>query len=137
MQRDKEVTSEIMRSIKSKNTRPELILGKALWSKGYRYRKHYKIRGKPDFVFVSKKVAIFCDGDFWHDNNWRLRNLPSLEAELDSYSHFWANKIKCNIERDKEVNFQLKREGWTVLRFWESEIKKNIEEVIRTVSYYL
>ena len=71
--RSKEITSRIMSSIKSKDTKPEKILGSSIWKKGLRYRKHYKIRGKPDFVFVSKRVVIFCDGDFWHGNNWKIR----------------------------------------------------------------
>ena len=67
--RDPKVTSRIMSSIHSKNTRPEILFGKILWKNNLRYRKHYAIAGKPDFVIVSSKLAIFVDGDFWHGNN--------------------------------------------------------------------
>lgn len=128
------VTSKIMASIHSKNTKPEKLLAQAMWSIGLRYRKQYKIVGKPDFVFIKAKVAIFCDGDFWHGNNWKLRGLSNLEEELSSYSDFWKAKILKNIERDVFVNEQLKSMGWNVLRFWESDIKKDISSIVRTIS---
>lgn len=124
MPRDKSTTSKIMSSIKSKNTKPERHLGKAMWNLGLRYRKHYKIPGSPDFAFIRKKLAVFCDGDFWHGNNWRIRGLSNLDEELQSYSPYWRKKILDNIARDKRVNSLLTKQGWTVLRFWESEIKK-------------
>lgn len=116
-----------MSAVKSRNTSPERIMGSALWKLGLRYRKHYKIKGKPDFVFVSAKVAVFCDGDFWHGNNWRIRGMPSLEFELSQYDDFWRCKILKNIDRDRKVNSELKKQGWAVVRFWESEIKKSPE----------
>ncbi|WP_303675196.1 very short patch repair endonuclease [Vampirovibrio chlorellavorus] len=122
-----------MKTIKSKGTKPELLLGKALWADGLRYRKHYKIKGRPDFVFVGTKVAVFCDGDFWHGNNWSLRGLASLEEELLSYSEFWVTKIKRNVARDLETNKILEQEGWLVLRFWESEIYTNIEIIVQKI----
>ena len=131
--RSKEITSRIMSSIKSKDTKPEKILGSSIWKKGLRYRKHYKIRGKPDFVFVSKRVVIFCDGDFWHGNNWKIRGLNSFEEELESYSEYWKNKIKRNVERDKEVDTELRKQGWKVIRFWESDILKNPERCAKIV----
>ena len=135
--RSKELTSRIMSSIKSKDTKPEKILGSSIWKTGLRYRKHYKIKGKPDFVFVSKRVAIFCDGDFWHGNNWKIRGLNSFAEELDSYSEFWKNKIKRNVERDKEVEKELRKQGWTVIRFWESDILKNPERCAKIVFNYI
>lgn len=122
MARDSKITSRIMSSIKSSGTKPELVLGRALWALGLRYRKQYKIDGKPDFVFIRPRVAVFCDGDFWHGNNWRLRKLSSLEEELSGYTPFWREKILRNIERDKKVNQLLKEQGWEVVRFWESDI---------------
>lgn len=130
MARDKKTTSKIMSSIKSKNTKPELALRKVLWKRGLRYRIHYRISGKPDIAFVSKKVAVFCDGDFWHGNNWRLRGLASLEEELSGYSDFWREKITRNIARDKKVTKELKELGWIVLRYWESDIKKDVETIV-------
>lgn len=130
MKRDPQTVSKIMASIKSKDTAPELMLGRAMWKRGLRYRKHYKIFGKPDFVFVSKKIAIFCDGDFWHGNNWRLRSFDSLEDELATYTDYWKQKILRNIKRDQLVNDKLRSDGWLVLRFWESDILKAPETCV-------
>ena len=123
--RESATTYRIMSAIKSKDTRPEKLLGKAMWKEGLRYRKQYKIKGKPDFVFIRPKIAVFCDGDFWHGHNWAIRGLGSLEEELRQYSPFWRDKIEKNIARDKKVDEILSQEGWTILRFWESEIKKS------------
>ena len=123
--RKAEITHKIMSSIRSKDTIPEKTLGSAMWKHGLRYRKHYDIYGKPDFVFIRKKIAVFCDGDFWHGNNWRIRGLKNLDEELNGYNDFWKNKILKNISRDKSVNKQLKINGWCVMRFWESAIRKD------------
>lgn len=131
MTRDPKITHKIMSSIKSKNTEPELLLRKALWKRGLRYRVNYeKLIGKPDIVFTKARIVIFCDGDFWHGHNWALRGIPSLEDELASYSTLWKDKILKNIERDKKNNEVLKELGWTVIRFWESEIRKNLKECV-------
>ncbi|MBQ8599376.1 MAG: very short patch repair endonuclease [Oscillospiraceae bacterium] len=123
-----------MSSIKSKNTRPELILRKALWHRNIRYRVNYKeLPGKPDIVLTKQKIAIFCDGDFWHGHNWAVRGLPSLEDELKGYSEFWRNKILRNIKRDDDVNKQLNAMGWTVIRIWESDIKKDVNACVSII----
>jgi len=128
MARTPEITYKIMSAIKSKNTKPEKILRKELWARGMRYRVNYKLlKGKPDIVFIKAKIAVFCDGDFWHGHNWAIRGLPSLDAELEKYNKYWSLKILTNIERDKKVTFILESEGWTVLRFWESDIKENVK----------
>jgi DNA mismatch endonuclease (patch repair protein) len=129
--RDPKITHRIMSSIKSKNTRPELILRKALWRKNLRYRINYKkLPGKPDIVFTKKKIVIFCDGDFWHGHNWALRGLSSLEDELNGYSEFWRQKILRNIKRDNEINKDLTSRGCTVIRIWESDIKKDVNKCV-------
>ena len=136
--RDTKITSRIMSSIKSKNTKPEISLRKLLWERGYRYRIHYKkAYGKPDIVFIRKKIAIFVDGDFWHGNNWKIRGLSSLEEELKSYKPFWKEKILRNIQRDLTVTNHLKNEGWVVLRYWESDIKKSIETILEEITVNL
>ncbi len=133
MSRSPEITYKIMSAIKSEGTVPERLLGRAMWKLGLRYRKYYKIKGKPDFVFIKARIAVFCDGDFWHGHNWKIRGLSSLEEELASYSDFWRKKILRNIERDKEVNIYLKQEGWIVARFWESEIKANPDIIAQEI----
>jgi DNA mismatch endonuclease (patch repair protein) len=114
-----------MAAVKSKDTIPERLLGKAMWKLGLRYRKCYKIKGTPDFVFVKHKIAVFCDGDFWHGNGWRIRGFKNRKEEQATYSRFWANKVRENIQRDKAVNKYLRKNGWVVIRFWESQIKKS------------
>jgi DNA mismatch endonuclease (patch repair protein) len=132
--RTKEVTYKIMSAIKSKNTRPEKLFEKALKKSKIKYRKHYLIEGKPDFVILSKKVAIFIDGDFWHGNNWRLRGYKNRAQELKSYKKFWSDKIKNNVARDKKINRILRKKGWVVLRFWESRVKKNCSALISKIN---
>lgn len=127
MPRDTETTRKIMSAIHSIDTKPEIFLRKALWNKGLRFRIHHKLLpGKPDIVFTKAKIAVFCDGDYWHGHNWAIRGLPSLEAELAQYSEYWRNKIIRNVRRDLENTRKLEADGWTVLRFWESDIKRNV-----------
>ena len=111
---------EIMSKIRSKNTKLEIKFGREIWKKGLRYRKHYKIPGKPDFVFVSKKIAIFVDSCFWH-------KCPKHYREPASNRDYWIPKINRNVERDRETAEKLKKEGWTVLRFWEHEINEKMD----------
>ena len=133
-ERDPKVTHKIMSAIPSKDTEPELLLRKALWKENLRYRVNYKkLPGKPDVVFTKYRVAVFCDGDFWHGHNWAIRGLSSLEEELAGYSDFWRSKILRNMERDVEVNQALKAEGWTVIRIWESDIRTDVSKCVRIV----
>lgn len=96
--RDPKVTHKIMAAIPSKNTRPEVILRKALWNEGIRYRINYKrIPGKPDIAITKHKIAIFCDGDFWHGHNWAIRGYGSFEQELSRYNDYWKEKLLRNV----------------------------------------
>jgi DNA mismatch endonuclease Vsr len=113
-----------MSRIRNKDSEIELALRKELWSRGLRYRKNVKtVCGKPDIVFIGKKVAVFCDSEFWHGYEWTNRK-DAIKSNRD----FWLPKIERNMERDSEVNEALGKEGWTVLRFWGSEIRKNTKE---------
>jgi DNA mismatch endonuclease (patch repair protein) len=123
--RDPAITSRMMAAVRNKDSKAELVLRKALWARGLRYRKHVRMTGKPDLVFGPARVAVFVDGDFWHGNAWRLRNLPNMAAMFPHRTAWWIGKIKRNIERDAEVNSALQRTGWKVLRFWESDILRN------------
>ncbi len=116
---------EIMRKVRNKNTNIEILLRSALFKKGYRYRIKNNLFGKPDFIFPRKKIAIFCDGDFWHGKNFK--------KEKVNYKEFWVNKIEINKKRDKLVNKTLGKEGWIVLRFWKTDILKNIEGCIGVI----
>lgn len=113
-----------MKQVKSKGSKIEVMLMKELWSRGLRYRKNVKsVYGKPDIAFIGKKVAVFCDSEFWHGYNWEER-----KHDFKSHQEFWIPKIERNIERDREVTVKLELDGWTVLRFWGRDIKKNLSE---------
>lgn len=127
----KEQRRKNMQNIRSKNTSIEVILRKALWQKGYRYRKNYKgLPGNPDIVLTKYKIAIFCDGEFFHGKDWEVLK-PRLEKS--SNSEYWISKISRNCERDDEVNKKLLFEGWTVIRFWGKDIQNNTEECVKVV----
>ncbi len=111
-----------MQRIRSSDTEIEVLLRKALWKKGYRYRKNYrKLPGKPDIVLTKYKIAIFCDGEFFHGKDWEVLK-PRLEKSNNS--EFWIGKISRNRERDDEINKELLFLGWTVIRFWEMILRK-------------
>ena len=113
------------------NTKIEVILRKALWNAGFRYRKNYeKLPGKPDIALTKYKIAIFCDGEFFHGKDWEVLK-PKLEK--GNNPDFWIKKITRNQQRDEEVNKQLLFMGWTVIRFWGNEIKKNPEQCVKVV----
>lgn len=133
--RDPAVTSRIMAAVRSKDTTPEMVVRRALWARGYRYRVHYKrVPGKPDIAFPGLRLAVFIDGDFWHGNAWRVRELDSLEDLFPTRTDWWVSKIERNMERDEEVNQSLRDSGWTVLRVWESEVETDLEAVLRKIS---
>lgn len=118
-----------MQHNKSKNTSIEVMLGRALWQRGLRYRKHTKgVAGHPDFCFLKKRVAVFCDGEFWHGRDWQV-----AKTRIKSNREFWIAKIERNQTRDREITERLEREGWTVLRFWESDIRKHLDECANRV----
>ena len=113
-----------MQAIKNKDSNIEILLRKELWKRGLRYRKNCKdIYGKPDIVFKGKKIVVFCDSEFWHGYDWENR-----KNDFKSHQEFWIPKIERNMMRDKEVTEKLESEGWTVLRFWGTDIKKQTAE---------
>ena len=129
----KEQRYKNMSANKGKGTKLELLFGKLLWNAGVRYRKNDKtVFGKPDFVIRKMKIAIFCDGEFWHGRNWEER-----KNDHKSNCEFWHTKIERNIKRDNEVNEQLKAQGWTVFRFWETEITKESDKCLNRILNYM
>ena len=118
-----EKRSFLMSKIRSTQTKPEIILRKALWNHGLRYRINYKkLPGSPDIVFNKKKIAVFVDGEFWHGYNWEIK-----KEKIKTNREFWIPKIERNIQRDKEIEETLVLLGYKVMRFWEHEIKKNLK----------
>lgn len=129
----KEQRRKNMQNVRSKDTKAEIMLRKALWHKGIRYRKNYsKLPGKPDIVLIRQKIAIFIDGDFWHAR-WH-QDCPG--EQVQSNKMFWRKKLANNVQRDREINDILTDKGWLILRFWESDVKKNLDECLRTILQY-
>lgn len=126
-----EKTSHNMSKIRGKNTKIEIILRKALWEKGVRYRKNYKaVPGCPDIALTKYKIAIFCDGEFFHGKDWeRLKS----KLEQGKNSDYWIKKIERNRIRDKEKDAALRGLGWTVIHFWGKDILKETDECIRVI----
>lgn len=120
-----------MQHIRSSDTEIEIKLRKALWHSGIRYRKNYrKLPGKPDIAITKYKIAIFCDGEFFHGKDWdQLRE----KLTKSNNSNYWKKKIQRNIERDLEVDAAIKSLGWKVLRFWGNDIKKDLDACISVV----
>lgn len=131
MVRDSASVSKNMSKIHSKDTSIELILRKALWHRGYHYRKNLKtLPGSPDIVLTKYKIAIFCDSEFFHGKDWEVLK-PQLERGKNA--DFWIKKISRNQQRDEEVNKQLQYLGWTVIRFWGKDISKHTDECVQVV----
>lgn len=123
--------SYIMSRVRHEGTDIELTLRKALWHKGYRYRKNYrKLPGSPDIAITKYNIAIFCDAEFWHGKDWEVAR---SKLEKGSNSQYWIKKIERNRERDAETDRSLRALGWTVLRFWGKDILKHTDECVRIV----
>ena len=123
-----------MQAIKNKDSEIEILLRRELWRRGLRYRKNVKnVFGHPDIAFMGKKVAIFCDSEFWHGYDWEHR-----KNDIKSRRDFWIPKIERNMQRDVEVTGTLEAAGWIVLRFWGKEIKADVSkcaDIIETIDY--
>ena len=119
-----EQRSKIMRAVKSKDTSPEMIVRKLIYSLGYRYRLHYKdLPGKPDLVFLSRRKVVFVHGCFWHKHMCKRGNRIPRENR-----DYWVNKIQSNVARDERNINSLEENGWEVMVVWECEIKE-IEKI--------
>lgn len=117
---------------KKRDTTPEVFLRRALWREGLRYRVAVgSLPGKPDVVFPRQRVVIFCDGEFWHGRNWRTRRAKLLRGTNAAY---WIEKIERNVARDRATNAKLRRAGWRVLRFWESDVLRDTERIVKVIA---
>jgi DNA mismatch endonuclease, patch repair protein len=140
--RDPVITSRIMSAVSGRDTKPELALRSELHKRGLRFRVNYRgLIGRPDIVFAGPHVAVFVDGDFFHGHSWKARGFASFD---DQFNHrnadFWRAKIERNVERDREVSRALRRDGWMVVRVWESDVLRNVsraaDRVERAVRSY-
>lgn len=131
MPKDPTIVSKTMKKIRSKDTSIELKLRKALWHKGYRYRKNYKaLPGSPDIVLTKYNIAIFCDSEFFHGKDWDILR-PRLKKGHNP--DYWIKKIERNQERDWENDKKLLFLGYTVIHFWGQDILKHTDECVRIV----
>ena len=129
----KEQRHKNMSHIRAENTKAEVLLRKALWHRGIRYRKNYKeLPGKPDIAITRCHIAVFVDGDFWHARGHQER--PG--EQVKSNPQYWQKKLARNVERDKEVNDALPSMGWLVLRFWASDVEKELDACVSKICDY-
>lgn len=126
-----ESSSRTKRATPRSDTRPELLLRKALWRCGLRYRLKSTLPGKPDLVFPKERVAVFCDGDFWHGRDWSTRRAKLARG---TNAEYWIAKIEANRKRDARTNELLRVMGWTVLRFWETDILAEPETAVLQIA---
>lgn len=125
--------SKIMSKIRSKNSKPEIKLRKALWSKNIRYRIHQnELPGTPDIVIKKYKLAIFVDGEFWHGYNWK-----EARENIKSNQEFWIPKIERNIQKDFASNKALRDLGYTVFRFWSHEILNKLPIILNQIDLFI
>jgi len=118
-----------MSRIKSEGTSIEVSLRKALWRAGIRYRKNYsKLPGTPDIAITKHRIAVFCDGEFWHGKDWGKK-----KSRIKSNREYWIKKIERNICRDNEIRTRLHNCDWTVIRFWGSEIRDDAEGCVEEI----
>lgn len=131
MTRSPEVTSRIMSQVRNRDTKPERTLRAELHRRGLRYRIHRRMLGKPDVAFVTPRVAVFVDGDYWHGNAWRTRGYPDFDSYYSRGENgaFWTSKIRRNMERDHEVTDGLRADGWRVIRVWETDLAADLAAV--------
>lgn len=119
-------------SSKKSGTKPELLLRRALWRLGCRYRKNVRnLSGKPDIVFPGPRVAVFCDGDFWHGKDWASRRRKLQDGHNADY---WVAKIERNMERDRSHTAALEAEGWVVVRVWESDVRRDPDTIAESIA---
>lgn len=122
---------ERMSRIRGKDTSIEVALRKALWKKGYRFRKNFKeLPGSPDIVLTKHKIAVFCDSEFFHGKDWE-----ELRTRLEKGKNpgYWVRRIERNMERDQEKDRMLRYEGWTVIHFWGRDILKDTEGCVKVI----
>ena len=118
--------SWVMSRIRGTNTKIDLKMKKTLGELKIKYEMYPKMSGSPDFIIKRHKIAIFCDGDFWHGYKYHEKKKPSKK--------FWREKIENNMKRDRRTSARLRRDGWSVLRFWEHDIEKRIDACINKLS---
>jgi DNA mismatch endonuclease (patch repair protein) len=122
-----------MQAVRSRDSKIELLLRKALWRQGVRYRLHNRgVVGNPDIVIKKYRLVVFVDSEFWHGKDWNER-----KGDIKSNHEFWYTKIEANIKRDEFVNDELKKQGWTVLRYWGKDIMRDADKIALMIREYV
>ena len=122
---------KIMSKIRGKDTKPELILRKYLWSKGLRYRKNCRgLPGRPDIALTKYKVAVFCDSEFFHGKDWEKQR---SKVNKGANSDYWVKKIERNIERDRIKDEELRDLGWHVIHFWSKDVERSPDNCFKAI----
>ena len=122
-----------MQAIRSTNTKMEVLLAKTLFALGYRYRKNDKtVFGRPDLTFKKLKIAVFVDSEFFHGKDWVIN-----KHRIKTNRKFWWHKIETNMKRDIDVNRQLKKEGWKIIRFWSKDVSKNLRTCTKKIEHLI
>lgn len=118
-----------MQAIRNKDSKAEQLLAKTLWAKGFRYRKNDKgVFGKPDLTLKRYRLAVFVDGSFFHGRDWEVQ-----KYRIKSNREFWWKKIEGNMKRDRQVNEELRKRSWKIIRFWDTEILKNLAYCVQII----
>lgn len=128
-----------MSAIRSRENRTEVALRRALFASGLRYRKYGSgLYGHPDIVFPRARVVVFVDGDYWHGRTLREKGEEAVSSYYtEAQRTYWVPKLRRTVQRDAETTAALRSEGWLVLRFWESDVKANLQktcdQIVKTV----
>ncbi len=122
-----------MSRIRGRDTKPELLLRRALWARDIRYRLHDRsLPGRPDIVIRKYRLAIFVDGEFWHGRDWEKRR-----EHIHANRGFWIPKIERNMQKDKQATRTLRDMGYVVFRFWSQEILRELPRVVNQIELFL
>lgn len=137
--KDRAEIARNMSAIRSRNNRTELALRKTLHAMGFRYRIYSaQLPGRPDIIFRRERVAIFVDGDYWHSRTLQEKGLKALKRTLVTPTReYWLAKFQRNVARDAQVNAELRSNGWTVLRYWESDLKRDVKPIAKRIARVL
>ena len=126
------VASAIKKRNRARDTKAEMLLRRALWARGIRYRLHApELPGKPDIILRKARIVVFVDGDFWHGRHWKQRRAKLARGSNAAY---WIPKIEANIARDRRVTRALRKDGWIVLRFWETDLLDSVETSVTLIA---
>ena len=118
-------------SSKKRDTKCELLLRRSLWAAGFRYRLFQPLPGRPDLVFLRQRVVVFCDGDFWHGRDLEMRLARLRRGHNATY---WVEKIRTNVVRDRATTNRLRRQGWRVIRLWETDIFRDPSAAVSRIA---